>query len=256
LGPVDLSAAGAAHELGDLELGQTGEVQAHDIVRAAQVGQRVGELGRHVRLGVSERRQDQNSRFGGRPSQVTQQDQRRVVGPVPIFDHEQQRLAPPGARKDVAHRRVQAMALGIRIRAERRRKVGDARGQVGEQPRQLAAGTPEIVAQHVGVGGPDEMVERLDKRTVGRLDHGVAGAVEHQHPLRGHRSGKLSHQATLSRPRLAADQRQPTPLSGGVRNERMEGSELCPSADERRGPGQAQRAGKCLHGSNSRNSQI
>ncbi len=76
------------------------------------------------------------------------------------------------------------------------RQPTDASGQVGKQAGQLAARAAELRTEHVGVGDAGELVERLGEGTVGRVHHGVAGAVEHEHPF-------------ARRPRA------PTPAQGG-----------------------------------------
>jgi hypothetical protein len=109
------------------------------------------------------------------------------------------------------------------------------------------AGAAEIRAQHVGVGAANELVERLGEGTVGRVHHGVARAIQHEHPVGGQRLRQLPHEAALARSRLAAQQRQPTALAGLARNERPQRRELRRASDERRGRRESQWAGELLH---------
>ena len=60
-GGIDLAAAGAAHELLDVVLGEAAQVEAHDVIRATQVGKRVAELDRDFGLGVPKRREHQHA---------------------------------------------------------------------------------------------------------------------------------------------------------------------------------------------------
>ncbi len=102
---------------------------------------------------------------------------------------------------------MQPVALGVGVGGDGRREPGDKLGQVKYQPSQLAASAAEVRTEHVGVGAPSELAERLGEGTVGGLHHGVAGAVEHERSFRGERLRQLPHKATLARSGLAAQQR-------------------------------------------------
>ena len=62
---------------------------------------------------------------------MTEKEERRLVGPVPVLEHEQYRLTPPDARQEIGHGRVEAMALRVRIGAERRGKLTGTPWQLG-----------------------------------------------------------------------------------------------------------------------------
>ncbi len=66
-------------------------MKADDVLRSPQVDERVGELSRHVRVRVPERRDEQHPCVRGRTPQVTQEEQARWVGPVAVLDHEEDR---------------------------------------------------------------------------------------------------------------------------------------------------------------------
>ena len=134
---------------------------------------------------------------------------------------------------------MQAMALGVGVGGHRRRQPTDASGQVGKQPGQLAAGAAEVRTEYVWVGAANELLERLGEGTVGRLHHGVAGAVEHEHPFGGELVRQLPHEPALARAGLAAHQREPTTLPGLARNEHPQRRELRRATDERRGRGES-----------------
>ena len=169
---------------------------------------------------------------------MAQEHERGRVRPVAVLEHEQQRLAATGAREEVGHRRVQAMALGVGVGGHRRRQPTDASGQVGKQPGQLATRAAEIRTEHVGVGVASELIERLGEGTVGGVHNSVAGAVEHEHPFGGDLVRQLAHEAALARSGLAAHQCEPTALPGLARKERSQRRELRRASDERRRRGE------------------
>jgi hypothetical protein len=175
---------------------------------------------------------------------------------VPVLEHEQQRLAAGGACKEVGHGRVQAMALGVGIGGDRRRQPADARGQVCKQPRQLAAGAAEVRTEQLRIGGANELIERFGEGAVGRVHHGVAGAVEHVHSFAGNLLRQLAHEAALARSGLPAQQREPAALPLLARNERPQRRELRSAADERIGGGESEGAGKLFHAQMQDASQI
>ena len=110
-----LAAGGAAGQLADLGRGEALKPQPHDVLGAAQVGERLGQRARHLGLGVAEGRDQQQPRLGGRARQVAQQQQRRGVGPVDILEQQQQRPLPAGLGQQRGDRRVQAVALGVGV---------------------------------------------------------------------------------------------------------------------------------------------
>ncbi len=46
---------------------------------------------------------------------MTQEQQRRQVGPVPVLEHEEKRMASAHAGKEIGNRRVEAVALRIGV---------------------------------------------------------------------------------------------------------------------------------------------
>ena len=236
-------ARGAQHELGHLLGRQPAQPQPHHALRAPQLHQRLGQLGGDVGLGVAERGQQQHARVRGGPGQVPQQEQRRRVGPVAVLQHQQQRPAAAGCDQQVGHLAVEPVALGVLVGHHRLRQPPDHGRQVGQEPRQLAAASAEVVAQAAGIGRPHQLVERLHHRPVGRAHVGVAGAVEHDRARCRGLGRELAHQPALARAWLAADQRDPAALVVGARHQRAQRRQLAWAAHEReRGP-QPQRSG-------------
>ncbi len=147
-GGVALAAGGAGDEVGDLGAGERVEPHPHDVVGAAQVGERLRQLARRVDLRVAEGAQQQHPPAPARARQVPQQQQRAGVGPVAVLQHQQhggcRRPAPASSGGD---RGVEPVAFGVRIGDGRRRQSGHASGEVGQQPRQLAGGRAQLGAQ-------------------------------------------------------------------------------------------------------------
>ena len=102
-----------AHEFGHLVARQPSQPQAHDVLGAAQVGQRLAQRLRHV--GVAEGGQHQQARAGAAARQVPQQAERRPVGPVRVLEHEQHRAVLADPRQQVGDRGVQAVADRVRV---------------------------------------------------------------------------------------------------------------------------------------------
>ena len=165
-----------------------------------------------------------------------------------VLEHEQQRAASAGTRQEIRHRGVEPVALGVGVRADRVRQAADARREIGQQAAELAAHPTEVGAQHLGVGGPRELIERLGERPVGCLHHGVAGAVEDEHVLGRHLARELPHEAALAGTRLAPYERQAPALGGLAREQRAQRRELGGAPDERERRRQRQRSGQRAQG--------
>ena len=82
------------------------------------------------------------------------------------------------------------------------RRRGRGLAEIGQEPREL----PAERGGEVGAEGADELVERLDERPVGRVQHRVAGAIEHERPVLRRAGGELAHEPALARAGLAAEQ--------------------------------------------------
>ena len=243
---AELALRGAPDELAHLLAREPGQPQPHDVVGAAQVGERLRERLRDVGLGVAEGGEQQHARVARGPREVTQEQQGRRVGPVPVLEHEQHRPAAD-AGEQVGHRRVQAVALRVRIGLDRRRQLAHAERQVGQQPRQLAARGAERRAQLDRIDDARQVVERLDERPVGRPHDRVAGAVEDERAAAGRLARELAHQAALARAGLAAQQDDPPALALRHGHERPERLQLGRAADEWKRRRETERAGKIVH---------
>ncbi len=128
--------------------------------------------------------------------------------------------------------------------------------EVRQQARQLTARRAEILAQELLIGAADELLECIGDRSVGRVDHGVAGAVEDEHPIVRDLVRELADQTALARPGLTTEQRDPPPLAGRPGNQRPQPGQLRQPPDERCRGRQPERTGKCVFGHPSANDQI
>ena len=121
----EIAAGGTANELGNLVAGEPGKPQPDDVIRPAEVGERVREGLRHVGLGVAERGEQQHACVSRGACEMAQEEQGRRVGPVPVLEHEQRRPAAGDADEEIRDGRVQPVPLGIRIGPDRGRKLAD-----------------------------------------------------------------------------------------------------------------------------------
>ena len=177
---------------------------------------------------------------------MTQEQKRRGVGPVRIFQHQQRRAALGDAGQQVGDGGVQPVALGVRIGLQSGRAIAQPGAQIGEQPRELAAAGADGGAQLLGLGGTRQLVERVDERSV-RVPHlGVAGAVEHKYAVPRRLAGELPHEPALPRAGLAAEQDYPSALPLGARQECPEPLQLGRAPNERKRRGEAERAWKIV----------
>src|ERR1700723_3157684 len=103
------------------------------------------------------------------------------------------------------------------------------------------------------VDDPREMLEGLREWPIRRACHGVAGAVEHQSTIPGYLAGKLAHQATLARPRLAAEKYDPGGFPARPWHQRPKALPLQRPPDERKRRRQAKGRWKVVHARRPRN---
>ncbi len=205
-----------SHELGDLVLRQPAQPDPRDALGAVHVDERLGERRRDVGVGVAKGRDQQHP--GGRagPHEVTQELERRGIGPVHVLEHDEERCLRADPDEQVGDRGVEPVPLGVGIGRDRPGEGADARLELREQSRQLAAGRTEMPSEHLGLRVADEVLEGGRERAVRRPDDGVAVAVEHGRALLGHVARKLPHEAALARAGIAGDERRAAPLPGGA----------------------------------------
>ena len=141
-------------------------------------------------------------------------------------------MAPAGIRKQVDDRRVEVVALGVRIPRCRGRQLTHPLRKVGEKPRKLAAPRCQIGAQHIGVALAHELLQCGDERFVRRADDGVARAVEDEGTVGGHVLRQLVQEPALSRAGFAGEERDPPAVALGSWKERPQRGEFASAPDE------------------------
>ena len=129
---------------------------------------------------------------------------------------------------------MEAVALGIGVRAHGGGHADDPCREVGDQPGELAAAAAERGADLLRVDRPGERLERLDEGPVRRADDRVAGAGEHQHAIARGVVGQFAHEPALARARLAAEQHHAAALTLGAGDQRPQLLELGRPTDERK----------------------
>ena len=114
-GTVQVVTGGALHELLDFLAVQTREVQTGHTALPAQVPEDISERMAAIEVGVAVGRQDEHPDGRDRPQDVTKKQQRWLVGPMEIVEHEHERGVVRAGREQVRHRLEQAVPLGLRL---------------------------------------------------------------------------------------------------------------------------------------------
>ena len=202
--------SGAPDEVGHVLAGEPGEAQAHDVVGAAQVGERLRQRVRH--LGVAERRQQQQPRP---PAARARWRSRPSVGASAqcasssTSSTGRARLTPVSRSATAVCRRWRTVSGSVSARGAGSPRSGIRRASsppVG----------PSAACSSAGLEHPGQPLERLDERAVRRADDRVARAVEHERAALGRLGRELAHEPALARPGLPADDRHPARGAGAV----------------------------------------
>ncbi len=108
------------HEFRDVVFVEPLEANPHDVVGATKVGEGVGQLIVHFGVVVPEGREDQQARVAVGLREVSQEQERRRVGPVAVLHDEEDRLAVPHPHEEVTDRGVEPVPLGVGVRGHGR----------------------------------------------------------------------------------------------------------------------------------------
>ena len=123
---------------------------------------------RAVEVGVAVRREHEQPHRRRGAQHVAEQQQRRLVGPVHVVEHEDHRVGLRHLGEEVAHSFEEPVAFGLRIGRHRRGQPGNARREIGQHARQLAAERAELCAQslhgHTRRVVTQRFGERLERR--------------------------------------------------------------------------------------------
>ena len=137
---------------------------------------------------------------------------------------------------------------GLRVGLTGLRELRQARAQIWQQARELAATGSERCAQLISGQLPREAIERFGERPVGRAHNGVAGAVQHERAVGGRLGCELACQSALAGAWLAADQDDSASLTLGPGQQHPQSIELGGATDERQRRGELERAGELVDG--------
>ncbi len=215
-------------------LAQRAELEAGDVRPPRQTGHDVGEQGRATGLGVAVGGQHEHARGGVGAQQVAQQQQRQVVGPVQVVEHQQHGHRLAGGLQQRGGGLERAQPLDLRLCGSR---LGDAAGQagreLGQQLDQVACTRAQLDAQLVDRARGDVGAKRLCERLCSRGQAVVAAAIEHHALARACVRGDLGRQARLADARLAADQDAAAAPGDRVGPRRVQLGELLLAARER-----------------------
>ena len=202
------------YQLSGVEFAQAADVELGREPVALQLGQRVAERVAAA-LGGAVRAQDQQPGRAGGSRQMAQEQKRRPVGPLEVVQHQQHGRRARQLGEQPEDRLEQPVALGLGLVQGRRREVGGAPAQLGDQPRQLRAvlarHRPQVAERRVQRPVP----ERLEDRLVGH--NGLARRAPREHDRAGlvHPARELGGQRALPDAGVAGQQYEPArPLLG------------------------------------------
>ena len=176
-----------------------------------------------------------------RAEQVAHEQQRGLVGPLQVVEHERHRLDARDARHEHGHRLEQAVALRLGLALQRRGEVGHTLGEQRDEPGELTAETLELRAQRGVRRRRDVVVERLDERLVRHQHLLVAPAVEHGRAVGVQPAGQLTRELGLADAGLTRHEQRPTSTGARVRPRLEEPLELGVAAHEHAARRQRQR---------------
>ena len=199
---------GALHELLDPARVQAAEVQPGDTALPAEVGQHVGQRMAAVEVGVAVGGQDEHPHRRDRAQEVAQQEQRRLVGPVQVVEHEDDRGVVRAGGQQVGDGLEQAVALGVGLGLQRLGQAGDPGAELGQQPGELARQGAQLGPQPVGGDRRGVAPQRLREGLEGGAQLRVAAAPEDGAALVVGDADGLGDQPGLADAGLAGDQHQ------------------------------------------------
>ena len=148
------------------------------------------------------RHEHENVPLGDRMDEVGDEIQRRLVGPVEVFEHEHDRVSGSESIEDREHLLEEAQAVvGPTVLVARYRRV---RGQLGDEPGQLAQSDVELRARDLG----RDRAQRVDERKVREpgADELDGTSPQHARAARAWVLCELGDEPRLADPGRARDQ--------------------------------------------------
>ena len=178
-GRVEIVAGRLRHQARDLAFVEPLEIEPLHTRFAPEVGEHLSERMRAVEVGVAVRREHEQPHRSGRAQQMTQQHERRLVGPVHVVEHEHDGMARGDLAEQVGDAVEQAEALGVGVGAHRLGQPGDARRELGHDAHELTAERTELGVHAVGRRRGDVVAQCFGERAVRRTELFVATAPQH-----------------------------------------------------------------------------
>ena len=198
---------------------------------------RIGEAARlPMRLALAAGRHDEQASGTQLAGDEREQRERRLVRPVQILEHDEQRRTRGGATDEARHRVQQPEPrLGVATGRRGGLDVGAAHPDAGNEVCQDRGVRSQLVAQRVRLGAADVLLERAHPGPVARRAR-LLGRASPQHPTR--RKVGLAHQLLdhpgLADARIPRDDHQPGAAGVRVAQPRRERLQLALAADEQR----------------------
>ena len=147
---------------------------------------------------------------------MAQQQQREIVGPVQVVEHEQHGRRRAGGLEQRRGGLERAQSLDLGRGGRRLGDAGQARLERRQQPHEIARPRAELDPQLVDRTGGGVRAQRLGERLRGSGEAVVAAPVQHNPATLARVPGDLRRQARLADARFAAHQDAATPPRYGV----------------------------------------
>ena len=176
---------------------------------APELGQHLCQRMLDVELGLPVGAEHQETGLARIASQVLQQQQGRLVGPMQVVEHEHHGPVLRGLAQQRAHGLEQPRARALRVAGQRLREVGDQLRELGHEPSQLAADQVHLSGQLARRTRVDVLSQRLDERLLCEQALLVAAPVEHDRSVLERALRELRRQARLADARLAVHEHDP-----------------------------------------------
>ena len=117
---------------------------------ASQVRQVIGDHLTFGELDVAVAHDDEQRRVRRRADDMSQEQQRRLIGPVQIIDDQQGRRSGRDPRQQQRDRLEQPVALRLRVAHRWQRPVPSSAEQGGEQSREVLLEAVQALVEHRG----------------------------------------------------------------------------------------------------------
>ena len=197
---------------------------------AADVGDQLVQRVTRLELGLAVGAEQQRAARLRRADEVTQELERRAVGPVEVVEDQHERRLRAGLAEQRGHRVEEAQAVA---RPEAPCVLGGRRAELAEQDPELGGAHAEALAQRVERGARGPAAHHLHHRLVGRDRLLVEAPVEHQRAVVARAAAQLGGQAGLADAGVAGQQDELARAGDRLVPVLLEHVELPRAADER-----------------------